>query len=288
MRSALSHATQSQPSSPLLIRARRDGRVDLEVQHARPRTIVASRARCSAQRVMGRVPKLRRSAIANVLATKGTNFVLWQRAIERVLRRARNVSHRTRPASALTTRERRGELNRSCTLVDGVASARDGRCARDLGGSMRIRALHRWLGALCVLVPLTSCDLVDEPAPIASGPKCGGHDTACILSHLRVLDENGNRLTLVSIPAKSVQSSQLAPGKGLPTVTSPKTATLTFRYGNDSTGIRLPLTFTDPNDLAWSSNTRTSGGAKVRVATSVAPTPRDTCIVSSSNEYCPA
>jgi hypothetical protein len=116
------------------------------------------------------------------------------------------------------------------------------------GGAMGALTRHGWLGVLFVLVPITSCNLVDEPAsPSAKGPTCSRSDAACILSHLRVLDDNGDRLTLVSIAPSSIQPSQLAPGKGLPTVASATKATLTFRYGNESTGIRLPLTFTDPN-----------------------------------------
>lgn len=125
---------------------------------------------------------------------------------------------------------------------------------------MAIRSLHRWFGVLFVLVPLTSCDLVDEPAPpAASGPKCRRDDAACILSNLRVLDENGNRLKLIPIAGNTVQASQLAPGKGLPTVTS-ATKTLAFRYGSQSTGIRVPLTFTDPNGA------KIGGCFRVRIA----------------------
>ncbi len=69
-----------------------------------------------------------------------------------------------------------------------------------------------------------------------------------MLSNLRV-EQAGRRLTLVPIAADKIQTSQLAPGKGVPAVTlqSGGSPNLEFHYGSRSGGIAVPLAFTDPN-----------------------------------------
>lgn len=67
-----------------------------------------------------------------------------------------------------------------------------------------------------------------------------------MLKNLRIVDDKGKRVELVAIPAGKIQASQLAPGKGVPTLSSPNKS-LAFRYGSSSGGIEVPFTFTDPN-----------------------------------------
>jgi hypothetical protein len=107
--------------------------------------------------------------------------------------------------------------------------------------------MAKTVGMLAGLVALAAaCTLFDKPVPLTPDlPTCSTSDTACIQAHLSIEDSNQNVIALTTIAAGTIQASQIAPGKGVPTVTSYYSTTLTFEYWEEC--LLATLTFTDPN-----------------------------------------
>jgi hypothetical protein len=97
-----------------------------------------------------------------------------------------------------------------------------------------------------VVVAAAACTLFDKPVLLTPTlPTCSTSDTACIQAHLSIEDSNQNAIALTTIAAGTIQASQIAPGKGVSTVTDYYSTTLTFDYWEEC--LLATLTFTDPN-----------------------------------------
>jgi hypothetical protein len=97
-----------------------------------------------------------------------------------------------------------------------------------------------------VVVAAAACTLFDKPVVLTPDlPTCSTSDVACIQAHLSIEDSNQNVIPLTTIAAGTIQASQIAPGKGVPTVTDYYSTTLTFEYWEEC--LLATLTFTDPN-----------------------------------------